>query len=105
MKRDLNIELTDVFGEPMKVDGKEETLSRLIISALMQDAPGEEKPDDPGVYKLEKYALAIKLRDHMHNKESTIDLTEREVALIRRAVTPKYATLVVGQVESIIKPE
>lgn len=109
MLRNLNGHATDTYGKPIEYKGddgetKERSFCWLIVGALGYEVPGEGGPGNPitGSLKIERYALALKLRE-MIGKDEDVELSDREVALIKQAIEPKFTTMVVGPLFQLLE--
>ena len=128
MNRNLNVTVVDMLGTPLKYPtGKskpvdppeydqrghpvrepiteERTYCRVIVEALGYEVPGEGKPPQAeitGEVKVERMALGLKLRDFI-GKDEEVELSEREVALIKQAMDPKFSTMVIGPLWKLLE--
>ena len=100
MKRNFNVVLKDLKGEPIKRDNKEMVLKDIAVDCLM--APEMENGQMKrlnGQEHIRRYELAKKIYDA---KES-VDVDAEEISLIKTVISMNYNTFVAGPALQIIE--
>lgn len=103
MKRNLNIVLKTLDGEPLKEDNngtvRDVLLSRLAVNALLVNYPDEQSLS--GEEKVKRFKLAQQIND----ADGDVEITAEQVALLKSLIAKGYTPLVVGQAYEILEGE
>lgn len=94
MKKNLDKKITTLKGEEIPVNGQPSTVRQIVTDALLAQMPDEKITAND---KVERYNLAQRL-----SKGGVQELSQKEVALIKRLVGKNYGPLVVGQVFALL---
>lgn len=112
MKRNLNVVVTDMYGDAIEYPGSDgkpttRTLCYLIVGALGSEVQGETGPNGEAIsgnLKIERFDLGLRLRPYV-TKDEEVELSDREVALIKSAMDAKYSGVVVGPLFNLLKAQ
>jgi len=97
MKIDLNVQLLDIEGQPLKGEGdKIPTVGTAITQSLLSPLKGDEALD--GAKKAEMFNIWF---DKVKDKKEA-DFKAEEVVLIKERIGKAYHQLVVGQMFKIL---
>ena len=103
MKRNLNVVLKTIDGEPLKEDHngiiRDVLLSRLAVNALL--ANYNDEPALSGEDKVKRFKLAQQIND----ADGDVEVTAEQVALLKSLIAKGYTPLVVGQAYEILEGE
>lgn len=103
MKRNLNVVLKTLDGQPLKEDHNgavsDVLLSRLAVNALLVNYPDEQSLS--GEEKVKRFKLAQQIND----ADGDVEVTAEQVALLKSLIAKGYTPLVVGQAYEILEGE
>lgn len=103
MKRNLNVVLKTLDGQPLKEDHngavRDVQLSRLAVNALLVNYPDEQSLS--GEDKVKRFKLAKQIND----ADGDVEVTAEQVALLKSLIAKGYTPLVVGQAYEILEGE
>ena len=111
MKIKINSIMKNVYGEPLKSQRKKERSKKsdkpvefedMLLKDAMVNSLLAEIKDDPltGDEKLERYRLAMKIQD----AKTDLDLTSKEIVLIKDMIAKVWSPLISGQAWEMIEP-
>lgn len=101
MDINTDVKLLSMLGEPIKTalepgrPPEELTLKTVLIQCLINESEGEKIE---GKRKLDRYALALKVKDG-----GVVDLASEDITLLKDAVSKQFPVLVVGQVHRLLE--
>lgn len=103
MKRNLNVVLKTLDGEPLKEDhngtARDVLLSRLAVNALLVNYHDEQSLS--GEEKVKRFKLAQQIND----ADGDVEVTAEQVSLLKSLIAKGYTPLVVGQAYEILEGE
>jgi len=100
MKRNFNVVLKDLKGEPIKRDNKEMVLKDIAVDCLM--APEMEHGQMKrlnGQEHIKRYELAKKI----YNAKEEVEVDAEEISLIKAVISMNYNTFVAGPAMELIE--
>jgi len=129
MKIDVNYRFRTLDGEPMKEQGSNLTIEKLLFIKtweefealrnglkkgkpftlkavatnvlLMTETDGTGRPKElKGEEKVERYVLAMKI----YNSDGLVDLKVEEISLLKKLIGRAYGPLTVGQAWEVLDP-
>lgn len=98
MKINFDTSIVDLYGEPIKQDGKLATLEMVCCNALMANYTDE--PDLSAVEKAKRFRIAKKVAGG-----GEVNLSTEEITELKKLVGKMYAPLVVGRAYEILDPD
>ena len=103
MKRNLNVVLKTLDGQPLKEEhngtARDVLLSRLAVNALL--ANYEDEKNLSGDDKVKRFKLAQQIND----ADGEVEVTAEQVSLLKSLIAKGYTPLVVGQAYEILEGE
>ena len=103
MKRNLNVVLKTLDGQPLKEEhngtARDVLLSRLAVNALL--ANYEDEKNLSGDDKVKRFKLAQQIND----ADGEVEVTAEQVSLLKTLIAKGYSPLVVGRAYDILEGE